>query len=227
MKIQQAHISSILSHFKKDFLSYYGLKEYSDPDKPALFFGLYLPADKNLFLNHKGFKIVHFGSMRDYDQDFSKLSDATIISDAQVSVNPACANFSNVKVISIAIKDYSGYNLTPLGDKVYIYKGVNGDKSKYYNNDLEDRLRDNGFQTISASNVSIKHLKEHIYPQTFAYVKSMITGGNTTKRELGLMGRPTYHNELPLMDVDPQEVRKQTLRALEMTDKWLYLDFWQ
>lgn len=230
MRIKQAHISPVLNHFAKDFYSYWNLEPYSDPNKPALFFGLYTRGDKQLFAFHKGFKLLHFGSMRDFDTTYANIADALIITDAQASVNPQATNIPNTKVLNIAIKDYSPYKTTALGDKIYIYKGINGDKDKYYNDGMIDAIEDAGFKTISAHNVSNEYLRRKIYPQCFCFIKRNVTGGNTTKWELGLMGRPTFHNfsidTIAHTHIDTEEVRWQTLTALTFSDDWLNLDHW-
>ena len=227
MRIKQAYISPILKHFKKDFLSYWNLEEYNDPTQPAMFFGAYTREDVAKLLFHKNFSLLHFGSTRDFDTGLIQNASAVILSNALASEKPVATNSPNVKVLNIAIKDYSAYQLTPLGKKIYIYKGINGDKDKYYNEGIEDALNASGYETISVSGVTNEYLCTKIYPQTFCFVKSKTTGGNTTKWELGLMGRPTYHNVSDLKTTfDPKEIRENTLKQLTLSDNWLDTSFW-
>ena len=39
MRIEQVYISPQISHFKKEFLSRWNLREYDNPNEPTLFFG--------------------------------------------------------------------------------------------------------------------------------------------------------------------------------------------
>lgn len=226
MRIEQAYISPILKHFKKDFLSYWNLKEYSNPTKPAVFLGMYTVSDHDALINHKYFSLLIFGSMRDFSVNLSFLADRVIFTDAQVSAHPRLSSLKNAAILNIAIKDYSKYKVLPLGDKVYIYQGVKGNKDQYYNDGMTQALEKMGYDVISVSNVSNKYLREVVYPQTFCYVKSKVTGGNTTKWELGLMGRPTYHGSIPAERPDPDLVREETLKKLTIDDHWLDVRYW-
>ena len=46
----QVYISDCLSHFKEGFINKWGLKEYTNPNKPSIFFGLYSQQDINAFI---------------------------------------------------------------------------------------------------------------------------------------------------------------------------------
>ena len=72
MRIEQAHIATY-SHLTKEFLSQWNLREYDNPEEPAFFWGLQLDwdhknekefrrksFDTDLYVKHKGFKILHF-----------------------------------------------------------------------------------------------------------------------------------------------------------------------
>ena len=48
MRIEQVYISPQISHFKKEFLSRWDLREYDNPNEPTLFFGLYPDWDSEI-----------------------------------------------------------------------------------------------------------------------------------------------------------------------------------
>ena len=75
MRIEQAYISPALSHFKDEFLECWNLKDYDNPEEPALFWALYPDWDGELkcekdyspdvdtYNNHNNFKVLIAGGV--------------------------------------------------------------------------------------------------------------------------------------------------------------------
>ena len=47
MRIEQAYVSPSLSHFRYEFLECWDLREYDNPEEPAVFYGLYYDWDND------------------------------------------------------------------------------------------------------------------------------------------------------------------------------------
>jgi hypothetical protein len=60
--ITQAYVSPTLeTTFGENFRTLWQLEKYSDPSKPAVFFGLYTKADLDILVSHKSYSIVVWG----------------------------------------------------------------------------------------------------------------------------------------------------------------------
>lgn len=60
-KIRQCFVSNALAHFKDHFMRNHGLIEYSDPNKPAIFFGCYGQQNFDIINRHKGLAVIVWG----------------------------------------------------------------------------------------------------------------------------------------------------------------------
>lgn len=251
----QAYVSSVLSeYFKKDFLKRWEFKEYSSSLEPAVFLGLYTPEDIACFKNHKSYKILYFGGGDCIHPHLELVKNTP---------NVVCIGYGgdwlyekldkyNIPYTptKILLKDYSEFNCSPLGENIYVYKGVHGNRPDYFGwNEIvkplqqvfgEDRIIYTEFK-------SIKELKQDYYEDCFVYVKPNPKGGSSAMLELGHMGRKTitlghskFSNCLPYQDLNDvinlivEESSKIGTTQLQVTEElnsmfdhkgnWLNLD---
>jgi hypothetical protein len=156
------------------------------------------------------------------------------------------------KPIYIALKNYSKFTPVTLGDKIYVYCGVQTKKLNYYKWDevvkpIISHFGEN--RVIFTQGQTIDYLIKTVYPQSFVYVKPNERGGNTTMWEMGHMGIRTLgkgHANLPnfteykdishLISLICEEekyigkVRNDVsdgLQKMFIGPEWLNLSFWK
>lgn len=206
MRIEQVYISPQISHFKKEFLSCWNLREYDNPNEPTLFFGLYPDWDDELqvmkdtskdievFNNHKGLKLLLCGGPEYRLDVFKKIKDYKLICvDEWESYNSYRMGLEYTS-LKISYFDFNQYKPTPLGEKIYSHIP------------LREISRDNFeemFQYERLINLFGEDMfcfpKEWVEPQecisyfnqSFVNLKPHTIRGANTAWKLGCMGRNT------------------------------------
>ena len=211
----QAYISNVLPHFKEGFLNKWKLKEYNDPYKPCVFFGLYSQQDVNSFLNHKSYKIISLGGNDMHPPQLNILKDVVDFKKTFYWQAPGIpsniAKQYNIphKELYISVKDYSQLIPTPLGENIYVYMGSpDNQRLEYFKYKEiisplvevfgEDRVKW-VFQKESSS-LSMDKLIKDYYNDCFVYIKPNDLGGATSMFELAHMGRKTLGGGFPDLD---------------------------
>jgi|688.fasta_scaffold09823_23 hypothetical protein len=258
MDFNQVHVSSVLEkYFGDGFRKKWNLKNSYDENLPCVFVGLYNGEDIKKFVNHKSYRIVIWGGA---DMVSSHLNlVAKLINDGRTFTYAYPGYFSNIltkhnlkhKQIYIPFKDYSMFKPTPLGEKIYVYYGIHGNKPDYFNWDtiIKPIIKHFGEENVIYSKYkTIDFLKENFYEKSFVYLKTNEKGGCTTMFELGHMGRKTIgigHEGLPnfvsyknINDIiNKIEIEKNNIGKImtDISDKtkkiftgneWLNLKFW-
>jgi hypothetical protein len=206
MQIRQAYVSKTLeAAFGSNFRLKWKLSEYSNPNEPAVFFGLYSDEDRLALKNHKSQSIVIWGGG---DMKFESLQEVKKLVLSKKSFTSAYpGEFSNIltansiphKALYIPLKDYSDFTVCPLGEKIYVYRGLNGNRSDYFkwNEVIEPIIKYFGKDMILyTEKTSISDLIHSFYRNSFVYIKPTPRGGCTSMFELGHMGRKTIGNGL-------------------------------
>jgi len=255
----QVYVSNVLEqYFGPNFRSRWELGYYSDVNAPSVFLGLYEQSDLERLINHKGQKILIWGGG---DMEPPKLRS---ISDLQkqnrINIWAYPGEFSDLltsydikhKSLHIPLKDYSKFKPITLGENIYVYKGIHGNRPDYFRwNETVDPLiqvfgKD---RIIFADHLSMDELTEKVYKNCFVYVKPNPKGGCTTMFELGHMGIRTlgkrhknldiftqYETVEHLIDLIVQEskyigkVREDVSESVKKSftgEEWLTLDFWE
>lgn len=255
----QVYISPVLeTYFGKGFRAKWGLNPYNDPTKPSIFLGLYNNNDINAFLNHKSHRIITWGGADMVPQQLNIVKN--VINDSKTYTWGTPGSFSNTltqhniphKSTYIPYKSYNDFHPTPLGENIYVYKGIHGDRPDYFKwNEIIDPLihtfgKD---RVIHTQHTDPKTLKEEYYDNCFVYIKPSPKGGCTTMWELAHMGRRTigngmeglnnftqYDNINHLLELIMDEskyigqLREDiSLSVMEdlVGDEWLNLKFWK
>jgi len=137
--ISQAYISPTLEEtFGENFRSLWNLKKYFDPDVPAIFFGLYTKIDLDVLSRHNSKVVVVWGG-GDMRKD-SLLFVKKLVDSNRAATFAYPGEFSKAleeysiphKKLYVPIKDYSQFVPSPLGNKIYVYRGVKGTRSSYF-----------------------------------------------------------------------------------------------
>ncbi len=253
----QVHVSGSLDYFKKFFKEKWDLVDYNNINEPAIFFGLYHQHEIQRFINHKGEKMIIWGGADQHINKFNKLKNIPNFVGSPAYRPPMINTFKKIgypyKEIIIPFKDYSSLAPTPLGDKIYVYKGLNGNRKGYYKWDQyivplikyfgKDRV-------IYSQNQKIEYIINNHYNDSFVYVKPNEKGGNTTMWELAHMGRKTISNnqgdipnvinfnnlesiiesiknEEKKIGTIQLEVAEETKKCMVNNKEWLNVKFWK
>lgn len=251
----QAFVSYGIWNFRESIFNKWGFENYSDLEKPAVFFGVYSNECVRRINKHKGKKIIVFmGNDINYYGNLWK-DDPNAV---HVSYGPYKKNLESkgVKVFDhvTPLKSYSSYKPGKLGDCIYVYTGTINSRPKHYgwNEIVEPLIEEFGKRVIWTKNQSEDDLISKFYSRSFAYVKPNPTGGSTTMWELAHMGRRTFtqgHSDLGFeftvdyTDVNdlidklkleesrigaiPLEVSCSAVAAFDDTDDWLSLEYYE
>lgn len=202
----QAYVSPALVDFEKDFRDKWNLATYTDPNSPAVFFGMYNQSDAMRFSAHVGPKIIVWGG-NDMHAGQLGLVKGQVDSGKAFTFAPP-GEFDRTlteagiahKVCYIPNKDYSRFEPTPLGENIYMYLGrPDNPRYDYFKYDEivrplihvfgEDRVKwviKDERQTLPMDELVSKY-----YEDCFVFVKPNDRGGVTTMYDLAHMGRRT------------------------------------
>lgn len=206
MDFEQIYISSVLeTYFGENLRRRWNLKPYSDPNKPSIFLGWYDNNDGNVISNHKSNMVFLWGG-GDFQPDRIRFINNKP-NTYQIGYGWQKQIYQSLNIpfkeFILPIKDYSDFKPTPLGENIYVYKGIHGNRSDYFKwNEIVKPLMDvfGEERVIYAEHQPIEYIIEHYYNNCFVYVKPNEKGGSTTMWELGYMGRKTItqnQGELP------------------------------
>lgn len=244
--------------FEEEFRRIWNLAQYSDQYSPTVFFGVYHQEDLLKILNHKGPKIIIWGGNDMHPPQLSKISNHQK-STPQTYTWAYPGEFSDLltlynithKKLYVAIKDYSNFKPFPLGENIYVYKGVHGDRPNHYKWDeiVKPLIEVFGEDRITFTNhLPIDELVDKVYKNCFTYIKPNPKGGCTTMWELGHMGIKTLGKSHPNIDIFTEyndihhlidliveeskyigKIRKDissTTKSIFTGPEWLTLKFW-
>lgn len=202
MEFKQVKISTNLSEFFGDnFKKKWNLVDYHDINQPAIFFGIYTKSDRTFLQNHKGKSLVIWGG-----SDLERIDSISLVKkliDSGKSYTWVYPGFFSEilnqykvkhKKIFVPIKNYDEFKPTILGDKIYVYKGILGNRDKYFKwNEVIKPIIDHFGEDkiLFTQNESIENLKKNYYEKSFVYIKPNEKGGCTTMFEMAHMGRKT------------------------------------
>jgi hypothetical protein len=253
MRFEQAIVGHTIKYFEKRFMDRWEFKEYTDPEKPVVFFGLVGLED--VYEKHKGYK-VYLPSDEKEIELLKKLQDhrKTILiwSDANSHKN---LNFFRCESEIVELKDYKLFVPNLMGDKIYYYSGFrNGWNVKRWNMDLIEEIQKKiEYEIITTQHKDISDyfdittLKREYYDKTFLNLNLSGTHHMTTVIEMGLMGRKTitmnqncpYKYSSIIKCKNVEEVVKKIYEEAEkintvrekidvhtLGDEWLNLEYW-
>lgn len=197
----QTWFSPAIPFFKEDFMKRWEQEEYYDPNKPAVFVGLYSSEDKKKFLEHKSYKILYFAGVDFCDVNLqlvanSDLSKTICIGYGADWLYPILDKYGipYCRDTKILLKDYSQFTPTTLGENIYVYKGLHGNRADHYKwNQVVKPLQEvfGEDRIIYTQFLPLNELHEKYYNDCFIYVRPQPLGGGTAMFELGHMGRKT------------------------------------
>lgn len=246
---------SPMVYFKEGMKERWKLDEYHDPYAPAVFLCIHDPKDVQTFVNHKGPKLLYFAG-----------ADCTPekINIVKNTPNVVCIGWSpwvtqilksnNIpyKEFNLPLKHYNEFKPTPLGENIYVYKGIHGNREDYFKwNEVITPLQQvfGKDRIIYTSHQPFNILIDKYYNDCFVYIKPNERGGSTAMWELGYMGRKTIstnQGDLPhvlnfnslehIIELIMEESKKIGTLQIELSNsvhnkfqndnEWLYLDFY-
>lgn len=247
-----------IQFFEEGFKNTWNLSTYHNHYEPAIFFGMYHQIDIEKMYNHKGPKIIIWGGndmqplQLNYIANLQKQQEIyTWAYPGEFSDTLSKYNIQHKKLY-IALKDYSTLSPITLGENIYVYKGLHGNRHDHYKwNEVVEPLIDVfGENRIRfANNLPIDELIENVYKDCFVYIKPNPKGGCTSMFELAHMGMRTIgknhknldffteysdiHNLLDLIMDESKYIGKTRKDIINSAKKiftgheWLNLKFWK
>jgi hypothetical protein len=243
-----------MDHFATNYRARWNLSNYTDANEPTVMLGYYRPEDDIFVNNHKGPIIMHWGG-----NDLTK-TRAIKLNNRSNTYQHGYGWFSDTlnswdivhKKCNIPYRSYTDFKPTPLGDKIYVYKGWLNDRGKYFLwNEvivpLFNKLGEDRF--VYGRGHTHQYIHDNFYNNCFLYIKPNERGGSTSMWELAHMGRKTIANrqgEAPnvinyqtiddIIDIIERESVKigtiqervaiDTHNHFMHDDCWLNLDWW-
>jgi len=247
--IKQASVAKSISFFKQNLFSKYNLTDYYDTNSPALFFGA--KENSDLINKHNSYKLIlpatptDYPNLTNYDKVIFICSDDFILPENVIRKN-----------LTPEIKNYSIFEPSKLGDKIYWYSGFKNGWT--FGSDIiktiQKRIK---FEIITTNHSNLKdyhdidYLKSNFYDKCFLNLNLSNGHGLATTIELGLMGRKTilkkptiisiqrisfpnfiYYNSVDdIINIINEESKKigtiqPKIDAHNVGNEWLDLDFW-
>ena len=241
-------------HFASNIRKKWNLSEYTDPNKPAVFFGWYNNDDWKVIQNHKAPFIMLWGGadmLPERVTQISKMPNSYQIAYGwQTDIMKQCN--VDYKEIIIPVKSYDMFEPNRLGEKIYVYRGWLVPRNRYFNWEAiveplfsvfgKDRF-------IFGMGEKIEDVYEKLYKECFVYLKPNERGGSTTMWELGHMGRVTIANnqgsapnvrgyndihdiiriiqeEAEKIGTVQQELSDKVKQHLGIDERWLSINYW-
>lgn len=193
----QAKYSSSLAGLEQGYSNNYDFTDYTDPEAPCIFMGMYSQDDYDLFQAHKGKKFICLLGMDaitlDKDWDFT---GTTIIASSKM-IQRIIPEAVHVNVFA-ADTDY--FNApSKAGQSLLWYVGSGSPTSKvYYGEQLIEQIK----YKIDAPIIQIKYGQYDKLEMFYLYRQSLLNlrltshdGPATMCLEAGLMGRVSIFNE--------------------------------
>jgi len=212
MRIEQAHISPAShQHFRDEFLERWNLREYDNPEEPAVFWGLYYDwdgekkwmrkssVDIETYNNHKGFKVLLCGAAEYSGGQFNKIDKESLnlvaVDDWEVEASKTLK--LPYKHLKIPYFDFDRYLQTKLGDKIYSHiplRENDGEWGKNFENMFQYKklmklFGEDMFCFPKEWTDTPKMLP--YFNQSFVNIKPHKVRGYVTSWKLGVMGRNT------------------------------------
>jgi len=134
MDFKQIYVSKALSLFEPGIKQRWNLHSYTNPNEPAVFFGTYSDEDIQTIYKHNSYGILINGGndLHNAPKVFERKGD-TFFTFGYAWYSDAYTKWSIPhKKFILPIKDFSPFNCTPLGSKIYVYIGQPQNKRQGY-----------------------------------------------------------------------------------------------
>jgi len=176
-RIEQIRITDAVNFrkmFGGPFMKFWKLKEYCDPNKPALFLCLYRDSDLVAIKNHKAPFIMLWGGGDQNIKNYNQINARPNFLGSPTYREPVINTFKKLRYpyrrLVLPFKSYDRFKPVPLGDKIYVYKGWRVDRQRYFkwNQFIKPLMGVFGQDRfIYAQGKSIDWLHENIYKKVF------------------------------------------------------------
>jgi len=207
--ITQAHVSPAIGFFATQLYNKLGLEPYTDPNKPALFYGCYPKGgDIEAIMAHKSLAVVVWtGSdgaflVRPGKEVYLPLLQANHVkhvSTSQFISNDLDSAGFEYRYLPIVVSNTDGFEPRPLGDKIYVYSAK--DNRWLYGYDIveavEEKLPEFEFIKLFSplSDEDRERDMTEVYGECFVGLRPTRHDGIChTAVEMGLMGRRMIWN---------------------------------
>jgi len=254
-KIKQCKLRISQKKFRT-FQKMHGLSDYTNPDEPAFFYGLYRK-DVDLMEEHKsllvliwrGSDIFQPGHLEAVQKTKTNVKNVAISSFICEDLDKANIEYAYLPIVGRPMEDLKP---CPLGDELYVY--LPQTRHDFFNADIVNEIKKKcKYKVNIATHINHYTRKEllKVYKRCFCGIRlSNHDGLPNQVIEMGLMGRRCVHNgELPgsipwdKNDVDSiidninneaskigsvnKKLYKKTKKLINIGNDWLYRDYWE
>lgn len=203
--IKQLYVSDSLIHLKSRFLNKYSLVDYNNKNEPCIFFGVYMPKDYKIILQHNTNNIfVMFGGSD--LPNIRKIKINNNITYISISENmKKRLNDINYKSILVDLNLVDNTLFKPVslierGNKIFVYNGIRKkfDNDIIYNQKIIDeiikKIPEYHFIFSNELNAPYEKMPE-IYSKCFIGLRLTDNDGNANMvQEMNAMNIPVVHN---------------------------------
>ena len=194
--IRQCKFSDSVKFFKDDFFKMWDLKEYTNVNESSIFFGCYSTLDVQIINAHKGKKIVFLVGADVPNLHRIEKYNVTFASDKQNILD--FFKEKNVPYIDkiISVKDYSNFNPTEKGSKIYVYKANSHTYEKFKLALLEPAIKYFGEDMFlfGVHGNTMQQMIDNYYKPSFINIQLNPLHGFATACEMAYMGRKSISN---------------------------------
>ena len=210
--VEQIYISKCLEIFSSRIKLIYNLNNYTDINKPALFFGIYNFNDLNILQKHQHKKYIIWGGtdINDNLQNEKSIHKILINKVKQINIEKHFAiskcisdrlnkhNLNHI-LINFNLVDWNLFNIPKkLGNNIYIYNGHNKTDTYIYGNNIYKKIikKFPEYNFILSNTINIPYNKIYtIYQKCFIGLRLTNKDGNAnTVQEMNAMNIPVIHN---------------------------------
>ena len=199
--IKQIYVSYSLQHFKNRVKKKFNLKDYTNKQKPCIFFGVYDKNDINNIRNHQTISYVMPGG--------SDLPNCKHVVNENVRFISISRNIQarfqavgeNSTLVNFNLVDRNLFKpVSKTDSKIFIYDGFikKPQNAKIYGKQYHDQVRKKlpQYQYIFSSDLNLPYEKmPDIYAQCFIGLRLTANDGNANMvQEMEAMGIPVVHN---------------------------------
>jgi len=201
MRINQCWLATPLKHSGKFvyFRGLHNLKKYNNPNKPAIFYGLYTYVDLMALKKHKAFAIVAWGGSDVLRKANVKLAVKNRVKHIAIS-SFISADLTSMgiehKTIPLIASPTKYFKPVPMGDEIYTYMPKSS--RHFYGRRIVRQLKKLCKYKINIISSNQRHTRKKlfkIYSRCFCGLRlTPHDGVANTVIELGLMGRKCIYN---------------------------------
>jgi len=195
----QLRTSPVIYSFHEAFKKKFNFKEYTSPDEPTVFFGLYRKNDIRAVQEHRGLKIIWFAGVDAVKGKTLRYlrakENAVFIAESKFIEDDLSTAGIEHESISLYMDDMYRWKPEPLGKSLYWYNAGQSRYGKQYLPAVRKAFPDLDIIIHDGNEAVPREEMDKVYAQCFANMRLLEHDGmSQSVAEAGLMGRMSIYN---------------------------------